>query len=133
MKITPRIIACSLIDAVETSPESADQACDAAISLLKTHCPSVTLRDFLKAAEKEMKKRGRLSSGLLVVPNDHSVKAETIAAQLKAKSGKDVVIDRKIDPDLIGGAVVLVDHQRIDCSIQGALQSLLAMCLQPID
>ena len=133
MKVTPRIIACAFIDAIEKSPEEADSICDATIALLKQHCPSVHLRDFVKVTEKEVKRRGDVSGGMLVVPHEKSMSTEVIAKQLEKASGKTIELDRKIDPELIGGAVLLIDHIRIDSSVQGALQALLRECLQPLD
>ena len=134
MRIRPKDIARSLVDSMEQNPAMhADEACESAIRLLKSKCPGVTFRQFVKLLERELKKRGSISSGLLVVPNEHSISAETVGALLKEKSGKTVRIERATDPELIGGSVLLVDHRRIDCSIQGALANLLKTCLQPLD
>lgn len=134
MNITPRDIARSLIDAAAASPQvSVDDVCDSAVRLLKRSCPGTTRRTFLKLVEREVKRRGKTSSGLLLVPDERSLKAETIRPLLQAKTGKTVHIDRTVEPELIGGAVLFIDHRRIDCSIQGALVSLLRTCLQPLD
>ena len=135
MRTTPKDIARSLVDSIIDASDtlSLDDACDSAIALLKRLCPGVTLRAFVILVEKEMKRRGKESAGLLVVPHEHSIAADTIAALLSAKAKKPVAIDRKTDADLIGGAVLLVEHRRIDCSIQGALQALLKTCLQPLE
>ena len=134
MKIKPRDIARSLIDSMEANPSmSADEACLSAITLLKRTNPGMPFRQFVKILERELKKKGPITSGLLVVPSEKSVTAESIGSLLKEKSGTAIAMDRAIDPDLIGGAVLLVDHRRIDCSVQGALDMLLKMCLQPLD
>ncbi len=134
MKITPKDIARSLVDSVGASqPVSVDDACDSAIALLKRLCPGVPLRLFIRILEREVKRRGLSMSAMLVVPNEHSLKAETIVPLLEAKAGKKVHIDRNVEPELIGGAVLLIEHRRIDCSIQGALATLLRSCLQPLD
>lgn len=134
MKIKPRDIARSLVDSMEANPAmSADEACLSAIMLLKRTNPGMPLRQFVKILERELKKRGPVTSGLLVVPNEKSVSADSIGTLLKQKSGKAVAMERAIDPDLIGGAVLLVDHRRLDCSVQGALDTLLKTCLQPLE
>jgi F0F1-type ATP synthase delta subunit len=134
MKISPKDIARSLIDTVASSTTvDVDDACMSAINMLKQRCPGVTLKTFARVVEKELKRRGETASGLLVVPNEHSLKAETIEPHLKNKMGKHVHIDRKTEPELIGGAVLLVEHRRIDCSVQGALHALLQTFLLPID
>lgn len=133
MRITSKDIAKALIDSVQQDPEtSVDTACESALALLKEKCPGVSPRIFLRIVEKEMRKRGLTSAGLLLVPHEKSVSAKHIAELLTAKSGKPVTMERATDPDLIGGAVLLVDHVRIDCSIKGALEDLLKICLQPL-
>jgi F0F1-type ATP synthase delta subunit len=134
MKITPDEIARSLVDTVaESASVDVDDACLNAILLLKKRCPGVTPRMFVRMVEREVKRKGATTSGLLVVPNEQSLKAETIEPVLAKNTGKVVHIDRKTDPNLIGGAVLLIEHRRIDCSIQGALAALLRTCLQPLD
>ncbi len=134
MKVTPRDIARSLIDSLASSSDvSVDDACESAIVLLKKTNPGVPLKQFLKVVERELVRRGNTATGLLVVPHEHSLKAETLAPLLEARTGKHVHVDRKVSPELIGGAVLLVDHRRIDCSIQGALAALLRTCLLPLD
>lgn len=134
MRITPKDIARALVDSVESQQGiSADEACDSAMQFLHKKCPGSSRRQFLKLVEREVLSRGTTSAGMLVVPHGHSLKAEVITPHLEKKSGKTVHLERKVEPELIGGAVLLVDHRRIDCSIQGALQNLLRMCLQPLD
>lgn len=133
MKIKPRDIARALIASIEAHPDETDQVCDASIALLRKHCPSVSLRSFLKIAEKELRRRGDVAGGMLVVPHEHSIAVDTVTKALQEKSGRSVSLDRKVDPDIIGGAVLLVDHRRIDGSVQGALQALLKQCLLPLD
>jgi F0F1-type ATP synthase delta subunit len=134
MKITPKEIARALVDAMEASPDvSVDDACESAIVLLRKAVPGFPARTFIKIVEREMEKRGNTASGLLIVPHEKSLKAEAIIPLLQAKSDKTVHVDRKTNPDLIGGAVLHIDHRRLDCSIQGALATLLRTCLQPLD
>ena len=134
MKITPKDIARSLVDTVATtSGVNVEDACFSAFMLLKKRCPGMTPRQFVRLVEKEVKRRGATMSGMLAVPNEHSLSAEAIEPLLKQKTGKVVHIDRMTEPELIGGAVLLIEHRRIDCSIQGALQSLLRACLQPLE
>ena len=134
MKITPKDIARSLVDSVAVSPQmNVDDAALSAFLLLKKRCPGITPRAFIRLVEREVKRHGTTASGMLVVPHEHSLKAEVLEPVLSQKSGKTVHVDRAIDPDLIGGAVLLIEHRRIDCSIQGALATLLRSCLQPLN
>ena len=52
-------------------------------------------------------------------------KAEVMAS-LKAKFGRDVDATVKVDPSLIGGAVITVGDQVIDGSVKGRLQKMAA-------
>ena len=134
MKISPKDIARSLVDTIVHHEDvDVDDACLNAMLLLRKRCPGVTPRTFIRLVEKEVKRRGSSAAGLLVVPHDHSIRAEVIEPVLAERSGKAIHIDRKTNPDLIGGAVLLIDHRRIDCSIQGALHALLRACLEPLD
>ena len=65
MKYSPLIIARSLIDAVEAG-SPADAACDAAIELLRQHCPSANFRDFVRALGRELDRRHESSHGLQI-------------------------------------------------------------------
>lgn len=133
MKVTPSLIATSLIETLKSdSSVSADEACDGALIVLKRECPGCSKREFLKLVERKLKREGASAAGLLVVPHAGSITAEHIAPLVSKKAGKTVHIDRSIDKDLIGGAVLLVEHRRIDSSVQGALHDLLQMCLEPL-
>lgn len=134
MRITPTDIARSLVDVFgDTRGATPADACDSAIGLLKQRCPGVSLRTFARIVEREIRRRKLTSSALLVVPTDRSFTAKTITPLLEAKTGKTVHVDRAVEPELIGGAVLLIEHRRIDCSIQGALAMLLRDCLEPLD
>ena len=51
-----------------------------------------------------------------------------LKAALKASLGKNVVIDAKVDPSLIGGLIVKVGSRMVDGSLRTKLNSLkLAM------
>ncbi len=132
MRTKPADIAKALIDEVQASPASADAACVAALNVLKRMSPGFPRREFVKLVEHEMKRRGEQASGLLVVPNARTLKAEHVGALISKQSGVTVHLTEKVDPDVIGGAVLLMDHRRIDCSVQGALRELLQTCLEPI-
>ena len=48
----------------------------------------------------------------------------------KVLDGKDVVLETKVDPELIGGAVFNFGGQRLDGSVRGQLQSLRERMLE---
>ena len=65
------------------------------------------------------------------VTSAHPLGARQVAelkANLKARVGRDVLIDAKVDPTLLGGLVVRLGSQMIDASIRTKLNTLaLAM------
>ncbi len=44
--------------------------------------------------------------------------------QLKGRAGRDVTIETRVDPDILGGLVVKLESQRIDASIRTKLNRL---------
>lgn len=65
------------------------------------------------------------------VTSAHPLDAEQLTAlqkSLKARVGRDVAVDAKVDPAILGGLVVKIGSQMIDSSIRTRLNSLaLAM------
>lgn len=49
---------------------------------------------------------------------------DALKAKLKAKVGRDVAVDLKVDPEILGGLVVRIGSQMIDSSIRTRLNSL---------
>ena len=47
-----------------------------------------------------------------------------LKAQLKTKVGRDVAVDMKVDPAILGGLVVRIGSQMIDTSIRTRLNTL---------
>ncbi len=134
MRISVNDIAKALVDSVETNPElPVVDACETALHMLRDHAPGVPPRVLLAKVDREMRRRGHTSTGLLVVPHEKSLKADMLAPLLEAQTGKRVALERATDPSLIGGAVLLVDHMRVDYSVKAALQNLLHICLQPLE
>ncbi len=133
MRTRPIDIARALVDHAEKEPATLDDACAGALVLLKRIAPGYSKRVFLKTVEREMKRRGDRSSGMIIVPRDNTLTSEYVGAAVAKATGKQVSLGRKVDPDIIGGAVVLVDHHRIDASVQGALQELLRTFLEPLN
>lgn len=134
MRIRPADIARSLVDTVEADPGiDATAACFEAFLLLRKRCAGTTPRAFVRLVEREVKRRGTAASAALFVPHEKSIEAETLEKLLADKAGKTVHVDRAVEPELIGGAVLFVEHRRLDSSIQGALQALLRSFLQPLE
>ena len=49
---------------------------------------------------------------------------EKLRAKLAAKSGKEVVINKKVDKSMIGGIIVRFDDREIDASLRKRLDDL---------
>ena len=49
---------------------------------------------------------------------------EELKATLRAKTGKDILVNMRVDPALLGGLVVKIGSQMIDASIRTRLNSL---------
>src|SRR3546814_914829 len=61
------------------------------------------------------------------VTSAHPLSADQVsalAAQLKSRVGRDVAIDLKVDPQILGGLVVKMGSQMIDSSIRTRLNTL---------
>lgn len=61
------------------------------------------------------------------VTSAHALSADQVASlktKLKARVGRDVAIDAKVDPELLGGIVVRLGSQMIDASIRTKLNTL---------
>ena len=54
--------------------------------------------------------------------NDGQVAA--LKTQIKKRAGRDVTIDAKVDPDILGGIIVRLGSQMIDASIRTKLNTL---------
>src|SRR3546814_6937423 len=61
------------------------------------------------------------------VTSAHPLSADQVsalAAQLKSRVGRDVAIDLKVDPQILGGLVVKMGSQMIDSSIRTLMRTL---------
>ncbi len=72
--------------------------------------------------------RGIVRAEVTVAEQPSEAQIKDIAAALKQTAGKDVVVDLKVDPSLIGGLVVKMGSRMIDASLKTKLNSIrLAM------
>ena len=61
------------------------------------------------------------------VTSAHPLDSRQVAelkAQLKARAGRDVIIDAHVDPNILGGIIVRLGSQMIDASIRTKLNTL---------
>ncbi|EKV32541.1 ATP synthase delta chain [Caenispirillum salinarum AK4] len=78
--------------------------------------------------ERLAAKRGEISAEVVSAKPLSDAQTEALAASLKQAVGKDVALETRVDPGLIGGLVVRVGSRMIDNSLRTKLQRLqLAM------
>ena len=68
--------------------------------------------------------RGEMTADVVSADEMTSEQVDALSAALKESTGKDVKLNRKIDPALIGGLVVRLGSRMIDTSIRTKLNSL---------
>ena len=68
--------------------------------------------------------RNILEAEVSVVEPLRAEEEEALKAKLKAETGKDVILDVKIDPSLLGGMVLRIGDKRIDASVARGLEEL---------
>ena len=70
------------------------------------------------------KARGEVTAEVASAHPLTDAQAEALKASLKASVGKDVTLQTRVDPSLIGGLVVKLGSRMVDSSIKTKLQSL---------
>ena len=133
MKITSSIIARMLVDVAEThDAKTLPELCDAALLVLRKRCPYVPFRTFFVQVERLVHKRQGDRIAFLTTPKGASPQAKDVLSALKTALGKPVALEETANPDLIGGAVLLLGELRIDRSVRRALADLQSACLEQI-
>lgn len=70
------------------------------------------------------RKRGLVTAEVRVAEPLSDTHTEALKDALKASTGKDIVVDTKIDPSLIGGLIVKIGSRMIDTSLKTKLSQL---------
>lgn len=68
--------------------------------------------------------RGEISAEVVSAHPLSDDQVEALKAQLRTRTGRDVTLDRSVDPSLLGGLVVKIGSQMIDSSIRTRLNTL---------
>ncbi len=68
--------------------------------------------------------RGEASAEVTSAHKLDSAQVTALKKQLKAKVGRDVAVDLKVDPAILGGLIVKIGSQMIDSSIKTRLNTL---------
>ncbi len=72
--------------------------------------------------------RGVVRAEVRVAEAPSAAQSASIAAALKDAAGKEVVMDLKVDPSLIGGLIVKMGSRMVDASLKTKLNAIrLAM------
>ncbi len=78
--------------------------------------------------ERVAEARGVVRAEVTVAEEPSQAQLSEIAATLKAAAGKDVSVDLRVDPTIIGGLVVKMGSRMVDASLRTKLNSIrLAM------
>lgn len=75
-------------------------------------------------------KAGRVRAQLRSAAELSGPELDSLVQRLKEFSGKDVVAETKVDPEVLGGVVVRMGDLVLDGSIQGKLRGLAAQLLE---
>jgi F-type H+-transporting ATPase subunit delta len=68
--------------------------------------------------------RGEVTAEIVSAHPLDKAQVTALKAQLKTKVGRDVAVDMKVDPAILGGLVVRIGSQMIDTSIRTRLNTL---------
>ena len=83
------------------------------------------LRDMARASHKLVAHaRGEVSAEVTSAEKLSSAQVTKLKAALKAQVGRDVQMEEKVDPSLLGGLVVKVGSRMVDNSLRTKLQNL---------
>lgn len=106
-----------------TALDIARAAVDAAVKQLEASGLGAEVKHIHKWMAQAAEERAGTMLLTITTPNgDIGAAAEKIAAAIEKKTGRKVDIRQKADSSLIGGAIVQYGDERIDLSLQGALQ-----------
>ncbi len=93
--------------------------------LLKKH-RFVIIKDILQDLEyKILDKKNQIKVGLTIAHKLPENILDSITEKLKSILGKDIILDTKINPEIVGGFVATTDFLLIDGSIKNNLVKLL--------
>lgn len=83
------------------------------------------LRNVMRAYRRlAAEQRGETSADIVTARPLSNGQLAALKAQLRARAGRDVLIDAQVDPAILGGIVVKLGSQQIDASIRTKLNRL---------
>ncbi len=126
MKYLAKDIARALVD-VAHDPENTNLSgeVDEALRLLKVHNPGRSFRSFPTLVERALRKAGREVEATLITPTgDAGTIGHDIEKELTKLLKQKIHLKQHADKNMLGGAILIVNDERLDVSIPGALRHL---------
>ena len=99
------------------------------VGVLARNGRKAELRNVIKAFRKlAANHRGETTAEVVTAHPLQGDQIEKLKSQLRGRAGRDVTIDTRVDPNILGGVVVKLGSQMIDASLRTKLNRLaLAM------
>lgn len=124
MKFTTKQYALSLYQALtESHPKDHDLIIDNCIKILKANDDLKHYETIVAEVEKNFQNDSETSK-VNVTTAHEKVFDEKLLKQLNEYSKKQVTVESKIDPDLLGGVIIRIDDTQIDASLKTQLDNL---------
>jgi F-type H+-transporting ATPase subunit delta len=126
MKVTPRQFAQILHEILEvTAPADTDKILDNFVEVLKEHNALSMFDAINEEFEKlDLEKKGiKQAEVTTALPLSHENEREIVERLNKIVKG-DVQLKKKLDENLIGGAIMQVEDKVIDTSVKNSLDKL---------
>lgn len=124
MKITVEQYVDALVDAVgQVKPENFDLVIDNLTRVL-TQNGDLNKFEGIVAAYEQRLSGGAMVQKAEVTTAEAGVIDKQLADELNRIAGKQLELDEKVDPSLIGGLVLRIDDTIIDASVRGSLEQL---------
>jgi F-type H+-transporting ATPase subunit delta len=95
------------------------------VKLVTTNRRLFAVRDMIKAYRQLVARhKGEVTAEVTVAEQLSDKHVEALRAALKSVSGKDVDLDVKVDPSIIGGLVVKLGSRMVDTSLRTKLNAI---------
>ena len=95
------------------------------VKLVTTNRRLFAVRDMIKAYRQLVARhKGEVTAEVTVAEQLSDKHVEALRAALKSVSGKDVDLDVKVDPAILGGLVVKVGSRMVDSSLRTKLNAI---------
>lgn len=125
MKLTAKQYAEVLVNIVSKAPAAAERFSETFWQLLRENRQEKLFPAIMRRAKILWNQKHNLVDVTAIVPAElSSDEQETISQKLSEALQKNVHLNVKIDPSLVGGIVLQIDDNRYDASVSGRLKRL---------